>query len=140
VQQADLVYKARLRELEKNAEEREVKQAKKEAVKAAAEKVRHTVGAIKDGVGLREIKAETKAIREEVQPVATQRPKPASEIDISRLVDRAGDQLVSWFEANEKYLALYARGAICDQASWDKLSKAEGKIQKALGKAEGRRE
>ncbi len=139
VSQANVVYKARMRELEKNAEAREVAKAKKEAVKAAAEKVKHSVGAIKEGAGIREIVAETKAIREEVQSVATQKPKPASEIDISRMMDRAGDQLQSWLEANTQTLALYARGAICDKGSFAKVEKNVAKIESLISKAEEKR-
>jgi hypothetical protein len=139
VSQAQLVYKSRMRELDKKAEEREVKAAQQEAKKLAAKAVSHAVGALKDGAGIRELRDETSAIREKLQPAPSQPKLDPKGVDISRMLERAAGELEDYTAKLEileerhthSMLKLYAAGAICDE----RISKKYAKAVFALAKA-----
>lgn len=153
VQQAQVIYKARLRELEKEAEEKEVEKAKREATKLAAASVQKSVGAIRDGVGVRDLREETKAIRSEVQAVPTQKKQDPKGVDISRMLERgAGEwedlatkvELLAERQAN--LVKTFAAGAICDKqiekrfaSQLTQLEAKVGRFAQAFGKARERR-
>lgn len=139
VVQAQMVYKARMRELEKEASEKEVKKAQAEAKKAAAVVAGKAVSAFRDGAGVREVKETTKAIREEIGAATPQRSKPADEIDASRMLEKAAVSLDAWLEANGAALNLYARGAICDGTVERHLLKAWRAVDRAIGTAREKR-
>lgn len=121
VKQAQVVYKARMRELDAKAEEKEKKAAQKEAVKKAGLSVAKNVAAIRDGEGIRAIREETKKVRSEAQAVPTQKVVQATQTDVSDLVGRATREVATASGALSAVLINYAgtfkalkKGAICD--------------------------
>jgi len=153
VQQAQLVYKARLRELDKKAEEKEVKAAQKAAAKDAAKSISKAVGAIRDGAGAREVREETSKIRASSAPVATQKKEDPRGTDISRMLDRAaqewgelGEKAKALSEKHQNLVKLFAAGAICDKAlekglagNLTFLEREVGRFAQAFAKARERR-
>lgn len=124
VQQAQLVYKARMRELDKKAEEKELKRAREEGRKQAAAAVKASVEAIRDGAGIKELKEETRKIRTEVQSSPQGRGETPKGVDLSRVFERlAGEvedfkvKFTLWAERGEKLWGLYMAGAICDSSA-----------------------
>ena len=138
VQQAQLVYKTRMRELEKDAEEKEAKKAREEAKKQASASVAKVVGAFRDGAGVREVAQETRSLRERVEAVPTQKKVDPTGTDISRMLDRAAGELEDLAvkvdilaDRSENLLKLFGAGAICDKGVEKKVGKSFLSLLKA---------
>lgn len=141
VSQAQLVYKARMKELDRKAEEKEVRAAQKEATKEAAKVVQRVVGQLKDGAGVREIRDETSKIRQQVATVPTQKKEDPRGLDVSRMMDKAAEEVekqrmtfVAWTEKVENLMKAFNAGAICDKQVQRRFGSELTQFEKALGR------
>lgn len=141
VQQAQVVYKARLRELEAKAEEKEVKQAKVEAKQQAALAVSKAVSALRDGVGVRSIKDDTRKIRDCAEAVASGRGDERP-IDLSKAASKTAERLETLSVELEEFLAkskpllefLKKPKNICEKQVVRKLNKSTETLGRATEK------